>query len=120
MARGALTTSNLYVNICANLEIKYHEKALREYWKLPKRSRDKLNSALYALEREEKLPKSKYKKILNTKLFEIRVKVIDGIFRAIGGYVSKGYVVLSIFKKKSQKLPKRELDKAIRRYKQLF
>lgn len=54
------------------------------------------------------------RKLLGYDLFEIRVKHID-IYRCIYCYHDKNILLLSLFKKKTQKTPKREIEKAIRR-----
>lgn len=66
------------------------------------------------------LPYHMAKKI-DGKLWELRVKTADGIARAFYFTVNpKRAIVVSAFVKKSQKLPERELKKAISRMKTLL
>ena len=58
--------------------------------------------------------------LVNTKLYEIRIKGKSGIARAIFISLEKDeLVVLNVFVKKDQKTPKREIDLAIQRYKEI-
>lgn len=53
---------------------------------------------------------------INSDLFEIRFQSMSSQWRAIYAYAHPDrIVILSIFNKKSTKLPKRELNKALQR-----
>jgi phage-related protein len=54
------------------------------------------------------------KKLSGYDLFEIRVKR-KNIYRCIYCHYQNNIIVLSAFQKKSQKTPKREIDKALKR-----
>lgn len=78
--------------------------------------RAKFNDLFEILSKEGKLEMPFAKKI-GDELFEIRVKH-RGQWRAIYAYVLKNQVIiLSAFKKKTQKTPKKELTKALKRLK---
>lgn len=58
-----------------------------------------------------------FAKKLDSILFEIRIKQ-DGQWRAIYAYALKSeIIILSAFLKKAQKTPKKELTKALKRFK---
>ncbi|MBU0974233.1 type II toxin-antitoxin system RelE/ParE family toxin [Patescibacteria group bacterium] len=78
--------------------------------------RAKFNDLFEILSKEGKLEMPFAKKIGN-ELLEIRVKH-RGQWRAIYAYILKNQVIiLSAFQKKTQKTPKKELTKALKRLK---
>lgn len=86
-------------------------KAQKEISKFPKPVRIKLIAYLETLKEEGKLEKPFAKKI-NTDLYEIRIRN-KGQWRVIYAYIHKNTViVLSAFKKKTQKIPIKEINKA--------
>ncbi len=59
-------------------------------------------------------------KALSNGLFELRAKALEGIARSIFCYVDgKKIIVLHVFVKKTQKTPKKELEVAISRMKEV-
>lgn len=69
----------------------------------------------------EVIPEKYFKNLTGTSLYEIRVKVSRNIFR-IFCFFDKGKLIVIIngFQKKTQKTPKKELDKALRIQKMYF
>ena len=77
---------------------------------------DKITWTLELLEQLEKIPETYLKHIENTEgLYEIRVKQGSDIFR-IFCFFDKGKLVILAngFQKKTQKTPKKEIDKALK------
>ncbi len=58
-------------------------------------------------------------KALSNGLFELRAKALEGIARSIFCYVDGKIIVLHVFVKKTQKTPKKELELAISRMKEV-
>lgn len=61
-----------------------------------------------------KLSYPEARKLIGHDLFEIRVRE-DGAYRSIYSYERSRIVILSAFRKKAQKTPKREIEKALKR-----
>jgi len=82
----------------------------------------KFNWTLKLLATVERIPIKYFKHIKNSSgLYEIRVEVGSNIFRAFS-FFDKGHMVILIngFQKKSQKTPKKEIEKAEKLKKQYF
>jgi len=75
----------------------------------------KILSTFKLVEQLDNVPKKFYKKITGTKLFEIRVEWQSNIYRfPCFNHNNKLVVTTHGFQKKTQKLPKKEIDKAIK------
>lgn len=76
-------------------------------------------NALYSLISEmiagKPIGKKKFKKLSSSNYYELRFKCTDGIYRAIGAFELEGFIVYTIFKKKSNKTPLQELELVRRR-----
>jgi|SRR3989339_1538784 len=91
--------------------------ATKELNSFPREIKTRFNDLFEILSEEGKLEMPFAKKIGN-KLFEIRIKH-EGQWRAIYAYVLKNQIIiLSAFQKKTQKTPKKELTKALKRLSQ--
>ncbi len=90
----------------------YFEDFFREQ---PQKVRDKIIKVLDIVEQIERIPSTYLKFIEGTNgLFEIRVQLAGNIFRIFCFFDSGKLVVLmSGFQKKTQKTPRKEIDKAI-------
>jgi phage-related protein len=93
------------------------DKARKELYELPKEAQEKFNSLFIGMNNEFRLDLNKFKKLRNFNLYEFRVKHNSNIYRGIGGYSYKIFVLSLIFQKKSQKIPLREIKTALTRYK---
>ena len=90
--------------------------ATKEIDSFPREIGARFNDLFKILSKEGKLEMPFAKKIGN-RLFEIRIKH-EGQWRSIYAYVLKNQVIiLSAFQKKTQKTPKKELTKALKRLK---
>jgi len=90
--------------------------ATKELVSFPTEIRARFNDLFEILGNEGKLEMPFAKKI-DDKVFEIRIKD-KGQWRAIYAYIlKKQIIILSAFRKKTQKTPKKELTKALKRLK---
>ncbi len=97
-------------------QVAINYSAIKELDSFPLKIRARFNDLFQILEEKGKLEMPFAKKI-DSVLFEIRIKQ-NGQWRAIYAYVLKNeIVVLSAFLKKTQKTPKKELTKALKRLK---
>lgn len=104
-------------NVWMNKKIVLDKRAEKEINKFSKSARIKLIAYLETLKEDGKLKKPFAKKI-NKDLYEIRIKH-KGEWRVIYAYVLRNEVIiLSAFRKKTTKLPIREINKAQRRLKE--
>ncbi len=95
---------NIFIHPNAQKEIKgYREKIRKEFYQLFRE--------LYSLGKLE-YPKSK--KLRNYDLFEVRIQSQEA-YRTMYCYYKDVIVVLSVFQKKSQKTPQKEIEKTIKR-----
>ena len=81
-----------------------------------KKVQDKIFKVIEIIETYERVPSNYLKAISGTKgLFEARIKLASNIWRVFC-FFDKGKLVILLngFVKKSQKTPKKEIDKAIR------
>lgn len=92
------------------------ENAFKELHGFTQEVQTRFAALFTILEREGRLTEP-YAKRINAYIFEIRVKS-RGQWRALYAYIHKNdIVILTAFNKKSQKTPKIELDKAMKRLK---
>ena len=98
----------------------FNEKVEEETLSLPPKILAKLLHILELIEIEDAKLGEPYTKPLNDGLFEIRAKAQEGIGRSIYCY-QKGQkiIILHSFVKKTQKTPKKELEIALKRKKEL-
>jgi phage-related protein len=93
-----------------------NQAAVRDLDSLTASLRARIFDLLMILEAEGKLEMPFAKKI-NAQLFEIRIKY-KGQWRILYAYYLKhNIIVLSVFLKKTQKTPKQEIEKAMKRLK---
>ena len=84
--------------------------------KQPKKVQDKIFKVIEAIETLERVPSNYLKAISGTKgLFEARIKLASNIWRVFC-FFDKGKLVILLngFAKKTQKTPKKEIDKALK------
>lgn len=81
--------------------------------------REKLDCIATALEIGQRVSNRKFKKMQGTGLYEIRVKTVFGIHRALGRFGQNKFSIGRVFHKKSQKTPKNEINLANRRINEL-
>lgn len=94
------------------------ERAKQEIIKFPKEVRIKIRAYVEILQKTGELKQPFAKKIKALKnLYEIRAKY-QGSWRVFYAYQNKEIIILSAFHKKSQKTPTREINKAIKRFKE--
>jgi phage-related protein len=89
-------------------------RANKEISNLPKPIRKTFDELFAQLHKTGSLNYPQARKLSGYDLFEIRVKK-KNLYRCIYCYHEKGIVILSVFKKKSQKTPIKEIEKAIKR-----
>ncbi len=82
----------------------------------PRKVQDKIFKIIEAIETLERIPENYLKLITGTKgLYEVRIRLSSNIWRVFcffdGGRL---VILLNGFTKKTQKTPKREIDKALR------
>src|SRR5574340_1120759 len=95
-------------------KIIFNKNAAKEIRKLPEPVEYKIATLLKFLAIKGRLDEPEAKKI-DKNLFELRVK-LGGQWRAFYAYVLKDCIVLlSVFNKKTQQTPQREIDKAKKR-----
>ena len=95
--------------------IAYKKYFLDFYYKQPDSVQKKIEWTLNLLRYTEHVPEKYFKHIENTKgLYEVRVEVGNNIYR-IFAFFDKGYLVVlgNAFHKKTQKTPKKEIEKAL-------
>ncbi|HEC64179.1 MAG TPA: hypothetical protein ENI23_02665 [bacterium] len=94
----------------------YDNKVFRELGILPKLIHKKIDSLINELSEFGALEYPDGKKIVSTELFEMRVRISGVQWRLLYAYVEKDrIIILNLFKKKTQKTPKKELRKASNR-----
>ncbi len=84
--------------------------------KQPKKVQDKIFKVIEAIETLERVPSNYLKAISGTNgLYEARIKLASNIWRVFC-FFDKGKLVILLngFVKKTQKTPKKEIDKALR------
>jgi phage-related protein len=91
-----------------------HSNAKKEIEVFPKEVRHEIDLLVVELGDYGTLKYPEGKKLLGYDLFEMRVP-LGGAFRCFYCYFEDDIVILSAFQKKSQKTPKREIQKALKR-----
>jgi len=90
------------------------EQAEEEIDSFPEVVRDKYFELITEFEKKGYLEYPDSKKLSGFDLFEIRI-IADGIYRFIYCHHNNDIIILSAFRKKTQKTPLREIQKALRR-----
>ncbi|OGC44290.1 hypothetical protein A3J98_00560 [candidate division WS6 bacterium RIFOXYC1_FULL_33_10] len=88
--------------------------AKKELFKFPKLVRHSFDELFGELSSLGSLPYPESRKLSGYDLFELRVR-LNGVYRCIYYYKKDYIVILSAFKKKTQKTPLREIQKAVKR-----
>jgi phage-related protein len=91
-----------------------HSNAKKEIESFPKEVKREIEFLVAELSNCGTLKYPEGKKLLGYDLFEMRISLI-GAFRCFYCYFENDIVILSAFQKKSQKTPKREIQKALKR-----
>ncbi len=99
------------------MEVIFYLRALKELGDFDMEIQDKFRSYFRAFESDISLRREKLKKLSGQNLFEFRVKVDKNIYRAIGAIREQNMVVLVVFQKKTNKIPKDVLKLAQNRLK---
>jgi len=97
----------------------YFEKFLK---KQPEKVQNKIYKVLESIETLERVPQNYLRAITGTKgLYEARIKLASNIWRVFC-FFDKGKLVILLngFAKKTQKTPRKEIDKAIRLMNQYY
>ena len=83
---------------------------------MPQNVKEKIDYVLFLVTVAEKIPKKFFQSIIGTAgLYEIRVEFAGNIYRIFCCFDERNLIVLfNGFQKKSQKTPKKELEKALR------
>jgi phage-related protein len=102
------------------LNINIIDKAQSEFNKLPIPVQKKFNFLFTNKEAGRELASSKFKKLVNTNLFEFRVKHDSNIYRGIGAIDKEDLLLTVFFKKKTQKTPKDIIKIAYQRFKRFI
>lgn len=89
---------------------------------LDEKTKEKVDEILYFISIIERIPTKYLKKIVGTKgLFEIRVEYRSNIYRIFCCFDDSNLVVLfNGFQKKTEKTPKKEIEKALKIMKEYF
>lgn len=95
-------------------DIYFQQNARKELLSLPKTVQEDFEQLIGELSTFGFLKYPDGKKLSNYNLFEIRVKRRD-IYRSVYTYIENDIIILSFFKKKSNKTPNREIQKALKR-----
>ena len=87
----------------------------------PAKVAQKIAWVLKAVQEIEKVPKSYFKKLSDTDLYEVRIELSGNIYRLLGFFHNGNIVILTNgFQKKTQKTPSGEIEKAVKLMKQYF
>ena len=95
----------------------YYKKYFQEFFdKQKEKVKDKIDYVLYLVTVAERIPKKFFKYVEGTDgLFEIRIEFEGNIYRVFCCFDEGKLVVLfNGFQKKTQKTPKKEIEKALR------
>jgi phage-related protein len=101
-------------------EILFTEKSLEEFQNLEKDVQFEFQTLFRSLKEEHQLPRKYFKKLTSTEFYEFRIRTNRSIYRVICAVIKPNLVILLIFKKKTQKMPKRLLGLAKKRLNQLL
>lgn len=97
----------------------FESRAKEEYYLFPREIQKKADLLLAELNRFGTLKYPYGRKLKGFDLYEVRV-IGDGIYRLIYTYMEGNIVILTCFKKKTQKTPRREIEKAQNRMNSLI
>lgn len=103
----------------STIEVRILEKAFTEFRNFSKPVRTKFAFIFNAIESgfgNRNIPRSKFKKLSGNEIFEARVKHNGQVYRGLSAFVGSNLISVVFLKKKSQKLPIKELNKAMRRF----
>ncbi len=98
-------------------QLVYYKKYFKEFFDQQKEKvKDKIDYVLYLVTVAERIPKKFFKYVEGTEgLFEIRIEFEANIYRVFCCFDEGKVVVLfNGFQKKTQKTPKKEIEKALR------
>ncbi len=93
----------------------YGDEFWEFYYKQNQQVKKRINWTLGVIRDIEMVPEKYFKHIIGTDLYEIRISAGNNIFR-IFCFFDRGklVVVLNAFQKKTQKTPKREIERALK------
>ena len=118
---------NFYVNLCRVVSdfrefLFYKKQFLRFYTELPNSVQKKYDYVFVTIMQAEQIPIKFFKKLKDSNnLYEIRVESQSNIYRTFCCFDGNNLVILfNSFQKKSQKTPKKELQKADKLKKEYF
>ncbi|MFD2910240.1 type II toxin-antitoxin system RelE/ParE family toxin [Flavobacterium ardleyense] len=100
-----------------NREIVFHENHFIEFYQVQnEKVKEKIKYVLELIKQVEKVPEKFLKHLTNTDgLYEIRIEYQSNIYRIFCCFDKGKLVVLfNAFQKKTQKTPKKEIEKAIK------
>ena len=100
-----------------NREIIFHENHFIEFYQVQNdKVKEKIKYVLELIKQVEKVPEKFLKHLTNTNgLYEIRIEYQSNIYRIFCCFDKGKLVVLfNAFQKKTQKTPKKEIDKALK------
>ena len=100
-----------------NREIIFHENHFIEFYQVQNdKVKEKIKYVLELIKQVEKVPEKFLKHLTNTNgLYEIRIEYQSNIYRIFCCFDKGKLVVLfNAFKKKTQKTPKKEIEKALK------
>ncbi|MDX5329020.1 MAG: type II toxin-antitoxin system RelE/ParE family toxin [Marinobacter sp.] len=101
-------------------EIEFYGKVEEELAKLPPKIQARMIRLMELMEKHGANLGEPHTKPLGDELFEIRAKAKEGIGRGIFCYMQgKRIIVLHVFVKKDQKIPKKDLELANERLKEV-
>jgi len=98
-------------------QLVYYKKYFKEFFdKQKEKVKNKIDYVLYLVTVAERIPKKFFKYVEGTEgLFEIRIEFEGNIYRVFCCFDEGKLVVLfNGFQKKTQKTPKKEIEKALR------
>ena len=100
-----------------NREIIFHENHFIEFYQIQNdKVKEKIKYVLELIKQVEKVPEKFLKHLTNTNgLYEIRIEYQSNIYRIFCCFDKGKLVVLfNAFQKKTQKTPKKEIEKALK------
>ena len=100
-----------------NREIIFHENHFIEFYQVQnEKVKEKIKYVLELIKQVEKVPEKFLKHLTNTNgLYEIRIEYQSNIYRIFCCFDKGKLVVLfNAFQKKTQKTPKKEIEKALK------
>ena len=106
-----------------NREIIFHENHFIEFYQVQNdKVKEKIKYVLELIKQVEKVPEKFLKHLTNTNgLYEIRIEYQSNIYRIFCCFDKGKLVVLfNAFQKKTQKTPKKEIEKALKLMEEYF